>query len=97
MTTTVVDRPQVPLKNMSAWIKSGVAVTATSASDVSRQAGLDWTVSLHDVTTTYQIPGQGLPIHIPVKNKQAVVKTTPTGEVIPLPCLAIVVSFVCLL
>ena len=58
MTSTVVDRPQVPLRNMSAWIKSGVAVTATSASDVSRQAGLDWTVSLHDVTTTYQIPGQ---------------------------------------
>jgi len=84
MTSTVVDRPQVPLKNMSAWIKSGVAVTATSASDVSRQAGLDWTVSLHDVTTTYQIPGQGQPVHIPVKNKQAVVKTTPTGEVIPL-------------
>jgi phage/plasmid-like protein (TIGR03299 family) len=84
MTTTVVDRPQVAPKNMSAWIKSGVAVTATSASDVSRQAGLDWTVSLHDVTTTYQIPGQGLPVHIPVKNKQAVVKTTPTGEVIPL-------------
>ena len=84
MTTTVVDRPQVAPKNMSAWIKSGVAVTATSASDVSRQAGLDWTVSLHDVTTTYQIPGQGQPVHIPVKNKQAVVKTTPTGEVIPL-------------
>ena len=41
MTSTVVDRPQVPLRNMSAWIKSGVAVTATSASDVSRQAGLD--------------------------------------------------------
>lgn len=84
MTSTVVDRPQVPLRNMSAWIKSGVAVTATSASDVSRQAGLDWTVSLHDVTTTYQIPGQGQPVHIPVNNKQAVVKTTPTGEVIPL-------------
>lgn len=84
MTATVVDRPQVAPKNMSAWIKSGVAVTATSASDVSRQAGLDWTVSLHDVTTTYQIPGQGQPVHIPVNNKQAVVKTTPTGEVIPL-------------
>jgi phage/plasmid-like protein (TIGR03299 family) len=79
MTTTAV-KP----KNMSAWVKSGVAVTATSASDVARQAGLDWTVSLHEVTTTYQIPGQGQPVHIPVKNKQAVVKTTPLGEVTPL-------------
>jgi len=84
MTTTVVDRPQVAPKNMSAWIKSGVAVTATSASDVARQAGLDWSVSLHEVTTTYQIPGQELPTHIPVKNKQAVVKTNALGEVIPL-------------
>jgi len=41
-------------------------------------------VSLHDVTTTYQIPGQGQPVHIPVPKKQAVVKTTPMGEVIPL-------------
>jgi phage/plasmid-like protein (TIGR03299 family) len=71
-------------KNISAWIKSGTAVTATSASDVARQSGLDWTVSLHEVTTTYQIPGQGQPVHIPVKNKQAVVKTTATGEVTPL-------------
>ena len=75
---------EVPKRNMSAWIKSGVAVTATSASDVARQAGLDWSVSLHDVTTTYQIPGQGQPIHVPINNKQAVVKTTATGEVTPL-------------
>lgn len=84
MTTAVTIRSTVPLKNQSAWIKSGKAVTATSASDVARQAGLDWTVSLHKVTTTYQIPGQGQPVHIPVKNKQAVVKTTPLGEVTPL-------------
>jgi len=84
MTTAVAERSTVPLKNQSAWIKSGKAVTATSASDVARQAGLDWTVSLHDVTTTYQIPGQGQPVHIPVPKKQAVVKTTPMGEVIPL-------------
>ena len=84
MTTAVAERNAVPSKNMSAWIKSGKAVTATSASDVARQAGLDWTVSLHDVTTTYQIPGQGQPVHIPVPKKQAVVKTTPLGEVTPL-------------
>ena len=84
MTTEVINRPQIAAKNESAWTKSGVAVTATSASDVARQAGLDWSVSLHPVTTLYQIPGKGLPMHIPVNNKQAVVKTTPTGEVIPL-------------
>ncbi len=84
MTTAVVETTAVAPKNMSAWIKSGVAVTATSASDVARQAGLDWSVSLHEVTTTYQVPGQELPTHIPVKNKQAVVKTNALGEVIPL-------------
>ncbi len=84
MTTEVINRPQIAAKNESAWTKSGVAVTATSASDVARQAGLDWSVSLHPVTTLYQIPGKGLPMHIPVNNKQAVVKTTPTGEVTPL-------------
>jgi phage/plasmid-like protein (TIGR03299 family) len=84
MTTAVVETTAVAPKNMSAWIKSGVAVTATSASDVARQAGLDWSVSLHEVAATYQIPGQGLPVHIPVKNKQAVVKTTALGEVTPL-------------
>lgn len=84
MTTEVVNRPQIATKNQSAWIKSGVAVTATSASDVARQAGLDWSVSLHPIATLYQIPGKGLPMHIPVNNKQAVVKTTPTGEVVPL-------------
>jgi phage/plasmid-like protein (TIGR03299 family) len=79
-----LNKPQIAAKNESAWTKSGVAVTATSASDVARQAGLDWTVSLHPVTTLYQIPGKGLPMHIPVIGKQAVVKTTPTGEVTPL-------------
>ena len=46
MTTEVINRPQIAAKNESAWTKSGVAVTATSASDVARQAGLDhWTPS----------------------------------------------------
>ncbi len=38
MTTEVINRPQIAAKNESAWTKSGVAVTATSASDVARQA-----------------------------------------------------------
>jgi hypothetical protein len=70
MTTEVVNRPQIAAKNESAWTKSGVAVTATSASDVARQAGLDWTVSLHPVTTVYQIPGQGVTYTYPC-NRQA--------------------------
>jgi len=84
MTTEVVNRPEISVRNQSAWIKSGVAVTATSASDVARQAGLDWSVSLHPITTVYEVPGQEQPVHIPVNNKQAVVKTTPTGDVVPL-------------
>ena len=71
----------VPKKNLSNWVKSGTAVTATSASDVARQAGLDWTVSLHPMTASYTIPGGGQPISIPVKHKQGVIKTTPFGEV----------------
>lgn len=77
MTTTLT----VPTKNVSNWYKSGTAVTATSASDVARQAGLDWTVSLHPMTAQYVIPGAGQPISIPVRNKQAVIKTTPFGNV----------------
>jgi len=71
----------VPKKNLSNWLKSGSAVTATSASDVARQAGLDWSVSLHPMTASYVIPGAGQPISIPVRNKQAVIKTTPFGQV----------------
>ena len=71
----------VPTKNLSNWLKSGVAVTATSASDVARQAGLDWSVSLHPMTASYLIPGGGQPLSIPVRNKQAVIKTTPFGNV----------------
>lgn len=77
MTTTTA----VPAKNLSNWVKSGVAVTATSASDVARQAGLDWSVSLHEMTASYTIPGTSQPISVPVKNKQAVIKTTPFGDV----------------
>ena len=79
MTTTVT--ATVPAKNMSNWLKSGSAVTATSASDVARQAGLDWSVSLHPMTASYVIPGAGQPVSIPVNNKQAVIKTTPFGKV----------------
>lgn len=68
----------------SAWHKAGVAVEATSASEVASQAGLDWSVSLHDITATYTVPGENgtnmVKDYIPVENKKAVIKTTPYGQ-----------------
>jgi hypothetical protein len=74
MTTTVLP------KNVSAFTKSGTGVEATSANDVARQANLDWTVSLHDLSASYTIPGNEQPNMLPVKNRLAVVKTTALGE-----------------
>lgn len=76
MTTATAVKP----KNMSNWVKSGTAVTATSASDVARQAGLDWSVSLHNMTASYLIPGTEQSTSLEVKHKVAVVKTTPFGD-----------------
>jgi phage/plasmid-like protein (TIGR03299 family) len=64
----------------SAWHKAGVAVEATSASEVASQAGLDWTVSLHDLEAMYVIPETELGNRIPITDKKAVIKTTPFGE-----------------
>ena len=64
----------------AAWHKAGIAVEATSASEVASQAGLDWSVSLHEIEANYQIPGNELVTRIPVENKKAVIKTTPTGK-----------------
>ena len=64
----------------SAWHKAGVAVEATSASEVASQAGLDWSVSLHDIEAMYVIPETELGNRIPITNKKAVIKTTPFGE-----------------
>ena len=68
----------------AAWHKAGVAVEATSASEVASQAGLDWSVSLHDITATYTVPGENgtnmVKDYIPVENKKAVIKTTPYGQ-----------------
>jgi phage/plasmid-like protein (TIGR03299 family) len=70
----------VPTKNHSNWLRAGTAVTATSASEVASQAGLDWTVSLHTLSASYTIPGGGAPLSIPVDGKYGVVKTTPFGD-----------------
>ena len=64
----------------SAWHKAGIAVEATSASEVASQAGLDWSVSLHDIEANYQIPGNESVNRIPIDSKKAVIKTTPMGE-----------------
>ena len=68
----------------SAWHTAGVAVEATSASEVASQAGLDWSVSLHDITATYTVPGENgtnmVKDYIPVENKKAVIKTDPYGQ-----------------
>lgn len=68
----------------AAWHKAGVAVEATSASEVASQAGLDWSVSLHDMTATYTVPGENgtnmVKDYIPIENKKAVIKTTPYGQ-----------------
>jgi phage/plasmid-like protein (TIGR03299 family) len=77
-----VNLANVPVKNHSNWVRAGTAVTATSASDVARQAGLDWSVSLHNISASYTIPGGGAPLSIPINNKYGVVKTTPFGDAI---------------
>ncbi len=82
MTTATVTT--VPKKNQSAFARSGTAVEATSASDVARQAGLDWSVSLHDLSASYTIPGNEAADMLPIKNKLAVVKTTALGETVPI-------------
>lgn len=64
----------------AAWHKAGVAVEATSASEVASKAGLDWSVSLHDIEAKYQIPGNETVNRISIDDKKAVIKTLPTGE-----------------
>lgn len=62
----------------SAWVRVGTAVEATSAASAAQQAGLDWTVSLHDLQARYTYPvseQENITIGLPVDNKVGVVKT----------------------
>lgn len=62
----------------SAWKRAGTAVEATSAASAAQQAGLNWTVSLHDLQARYTYPvseQENLTIGLPVDNKVGVVKT----------------------
>jgi phage/plasmid-like protein (TIGR03299 family) len=68
----------------AAWIKTGTAVTATSAAEAAKQAGLDWTVSLTDLQAVYTQPigiDDTFTHRIPVDNKKAVLKTMPGCDV----------------
>ena len=68
---------------LPAWIQTGKAVEATSASEAARQAGLDWSVSLNKLHADYPVLTEsGVATKIlPVDNRMAVVKTTPAGGV----------------
>lgn len=73
-------------KRKEAWVQAGTAVNATSAADAASQAGLDWTVSMHNMFATYPVStatSAGIITHntmIDIPNRKAVIKTTPTGE-----------------
>lgn len=63
--------------NAYAWKHGGTAVNATSASEVARQAGLDWTVSLVDMFTERKekvTPWDTITKRIEIPNKQAVIR-----------------------
>lgn len=64
-------------KNRSAWIKAGTAVEATSAREVIQQAGLDWTVHLHEMqayvdSSVNQL--ESVRDYYPIENKRAVLR-----------------------
>jgi phage/plasmid-like protein (TIGR03299 family) len=67
---------------LPAWTRTGKAVEATSASEAASQAGLDWSVSLHNLHASYPIiTDTGVETKIlPVENRMGVIKTLPTGE-----------------
>lgn len=73
-------------KRKEAWVQAGTAVNATSAAEAASQAGLDWTVSLHNLLAAYPVPtttSVGTITHnrmIDVPKRKAVIKTVPTGE-----------------
>jgi phage/plasmid-like protein (TIGR03299 family) len=69
--------------NRQAWVKAGTAVTAGSASEAARQAGLDWTVELSDMFVerkTIVSPYESVTDKLDVPRKQAVIKRTEDGE-----------------
>lgn len=86
MLTESYQNKTAELKRKEAWVQAGTAVNATSAAEAASQAGLDWTVSLHDMAAYYPVSTATdmgvitLNHMIDVPKRKAVVKTTPTGE-----------------
>lgn len=67
----------------SAWVKAGKAVTATSAAEAAKQAGLDWTVStqpLQAYVTNEVNEYESITDYYPVENKKAVLKHGTDGN-----------------
>ena len=67
----------------SAWVQAGTAVTATSASEAAKQAGLDWTVSLEDLYAEHKVQvseWDTITSKLPVPNRVGVVKTATNGD-----------------
>ena len=67
----------------SAWVKAGKAVTATSAAEAAKQAGLDWTVStqpLQAYVTNEVNEYESVTDYYPVENKKAVLKHGTDGN-----------------
>ncbi len=70
-------------KNKSAWIKAGTAVEATSAREVIQQAGLDWTVHLHEMqayvdSSVNQL--ESVRDYYPIENKRAVLRVNKDND-----------------
>lgn len=71
--------------NRSAWVKAGVAVNATSASEAAQQAGLDWTVKLTDIQSyvTNQVSDyESVTDYYPITNRKAVLRLGDENKVI---------------
>jgi len=69
--------------NKAAWVKAGTAVTATSAAEAAKQAGLDWTVSMQPLqayVTNDVNEYESVTDYYPVENKQAVLKHGTDGN-----------------
>lgn len=70
-------------KNRSAWIKAGTAVEATSAREVIQQAGLDWTVHLHEMQAYVDSSVNALESvrdYYPIENKRAVLRVNKDNK-----------------
>ena len=81
--TTEYNNKVIKQLHKTAWIKAGTAVTATSAAEAAKQAGLDWTVSMQPLqayVTNSVNEYESVTDYYPVENKQAVLKHGTDGN-----------------